>query len=88
MDTPARYVATAKEGDDCQQTFVFDGTMTLDQVFAHVAERGRGGGFAAIADRLSGKHKVFSLSISHDESCEPTASDRLHERFGFEREPA
>ena len=81
MNTPARYVATIKEGDDCHQTFVFDGTTTLDELFASIAERSRGGGFAAIADRLSGKHRVFRLSISRDQSSEPTASERFDEQL-------
>jgi hypothetical protein len=77
MDMPTRYVATTKE-EECQQTFVFAGTTTLDELFAHVAERGRGGGFPAIADRLFGK---FRLSLSRDEFCEPAASERFDDRL-------
>jgi hypothetical protein len=83
MTTPGRYVASTKD-DESQQTFVFDGTMTLDDVFAHIAERTRGGSFGTMARRLKGGHKVFNLSISRDESTEPTFNQRFRELSGSE----
>ena len=79
MSTPARYVITTK--DDHQQTFVLDGGTTLDDMFKHVADRMRGGSFADVAARMSGTYRVFSLSVSRDESAEPTAEERTEHLF-------
>jgi hypothetical protein len=82
MTTQARYVATTK--DESQQTFIFDGTTTLDEVFTHVAQHTRGGSLATVLDKLRGTHKIFNLSVSRDESIEPPG----HEEFSEQAETA
>jgi hypothetical protein len=79
MSLHSRFVATTK--DDIQQTFVFNGSKTLDEVFAHVAGRHRGASFHEIADESGDGHKVFALLISRDESPEPTFNERIHQTF-------
>jgi len=79
MNSSERFVATTT--GETRQTFVFDGDITLSEMFAKVAERERGGTLADHASRLCGDSKVFFLTISRDESSELTSRERFHDRM-------
>ena len=75
----SRYVATTTTEDRERQTFVLEGNVTIDEVFELARRRERGYSTHGYLDRLSGGHRVFSLTISRDESVEPEKKDMATE---------
>lgn len=71
----ARYVATSTNDNDERQTFVLEGSTTIDEVFELARRRERGYSTHGYLDRLAGGHRVFSLMINRDESVEPEKRD-------------
>jgi hypothetical protein len=68
MSKPSRYVAIVECNNKINRTYVFDGNVTLDDLFAQINER--------LFD------KVKSCSIHRDEMLEPTFAERVAEQVG------
>jgi hypothetical protein len=80
----SRYVATTTTEDRERQTFVLEGNATIDEVFDLARLRERGYSTGGYLDRLAGGQRVYSLTISRDESVEPEKKKNMAELLGQE----
>ena len=62
-----QFVVSLQKDEHPQQTFVFDGSTTLETIFSEVAKRDRHKDFGEI---LEADYKVFRLTVSRDELAE------------------
>jgi hypothetical protein len=70
----SRYVAIVRESDDIKSTFVFDGNVSLQDVFEKINTHG-GSGF------LSKWKTVTSIAVHRDESLELTPDEGLAQQL-------